>query len=133
MLLTNFWKQKVCWHHPVLECFALLPQVNFPANNLNFHWTWRWWDRIQAIFLNLFYFTWILLILNYFRQSLLFKVWLKMTDRKLIRNKSFCFFRNLKVRLIRFKLRYLGFDSLFSFNTISVTLWHRRWCCRPES
>ena len=28
-----------------------------PANNLNFHWRWRWWDRIQAIFFNLFYFT----------------------------------------------------------------------------
>ena len=38
------------------QCFALLPQVNFTANNLNFHWRWRWWDRIQAIFLNLFYF-----------------------------------------------------------------------------
>ena len=38
------------------QCFALLPQKNFPANNLNFHWSWRWWDRIQAIFLNLFYF-----------------------------------------------------------------------------
>ena len=38
------------------QCFALLPQVNFPTNNLNFHWRWRWWDRIQAIFLNLFYF-----------------------------------------------------------------------------
>ena len=36
------------------QCFALLPQVNSPASNLNFHW--RWWDRIQAIFLNLFYF-----------------------------------------------------------------------------
>ena len=30
------------------QCFALLLQVNFPANNLNFHW--RWWDRIQATF-----------------------------------------------------------------------------------
>ena len=40
------------------QCFALLPQVNFPANNLNFHWSWRWWDRIQVIFLNLFYFNW---------------------------------------------------------------------------
>ena len=39
------------------QCFALLPQVNFPANNLNFYWRWRWWDWIQAIFLNLFYFT----------------------------------------------------------------------------
>ena len=29
----------------------------FPANNLNFHWRWRWWDPIQAFFLNLFYFT----------------------------------------------------------------------------
>ena len=26
--------------------------------NLNFHWRWRWWDRIQAIVLNLFYFNW---------------------------------------------------------------------------
>ena len=40
----------------IQQCFALLPQVNFPANNLNFHWRWRWWDRIHAIFLNLFYF-----------------------------------------------------------------------------
>ena len=37
------------------QCFALLPQVNFPANNLNFHW--RWWDWTQGIFLNLFNFT----------------------------------------------------------------------------
>ena len=36
------------------QCFALLPQVNFLANNLNLRWRWR--DRIQAIFLNLFYF-----------------------------------------------------------------------------
>ena len=38
------------------QCFASLPQVDFPANSLNFHWRWRWWDRIQAIFLTLFYF-----------------------------------------------------------------------------
>ena len=38
------------------QCFALLPRVNFPGNNLNFYWRCRWWDRIQAIFLNLFYF-----------------------------------------------------------------------------
>ena len=31
--------------------------MNFPANNLNFHWRWRWWDQIQAIFSNLFNFT----------------------------------------------------------------------------
>ena len=35
--------------------FTTVPQVNSPGNNLIFHW--RWWDRIQAIFLNLFYFT----------------------------------------------------------------------------
>ena len=53
-LWTNFWKQKnVDITH---QCFALLPQVNFPANSLNFHWRRRWWDRIQAIFLNIFYF-----------------------------------------------------------------------------
>ena len=26
------------------------------VSNLNFHWRWRWWDRIQVTFLNLFYF-----------------------------------------------------------------------------
>ena len=36
--------------------FASLPQVNFPSNNLNFQWSWRWWDWIRAIFLNIFYF-----------------------------------------------------------------------------
>ena len=46
------------------QCFALLTQVNFPANNLNFHWRWRWWDQIQAIFLNIFYF-------NYYKSSLI--------------------------------------------------------------
>ena len=29
----------------------------FPVNNLIFHWRWSWWDQIQAIFLNLFYFS----------------------------------------------------------------------------
>ena len=38
------------------QCFALLPLVNLPPNNLNFNWRWRWWDQIKAIFLNLFYF-----------------------------------------------------------------------------
>ena len=43
---------KVC-----LRCFVFcLIQGNFPANNLNFHWRWRWWDQIQDIFLNIFYF-----------------------------------------------------------------------------
>ena len=40
------------------QCFALLPQVKFPPNNLNFHWRRGWWDWIQAIFLDFRYFRW---------------------------------------------------------------------------
>ena len=39
------------------QCFAFTTQLNFAANNLDFHWRWRWWNQIQATFLNLFYFT----------------------------------------------------------------------------
>ena len=52
------------------QCFALLPQVNFPSHNLNSHWRWRWWDRIQAIFLNL----------SYFNKSMIAKRVLHITD-----------------------------------------------------
>ena len=45
------------------QCFAVLPQVNFPANNLNFHSRWGWWDWIRAIFFNLSYF------------NIFFKIW----------------------------------------------------------
>ena len=38
------------------QCFAFTPQANFPVKNLNFHWRWRRWDQIQAIFLIIFYF-----------------------------------------------------------------------------
>ena len=31
--------------------------LNFPANDLNFHSRWGWWDWTKAIFLNLLYFT----------------------------------------------------------------------------
>ena len=31
--------------------------LKLPASNLSFHQSWRWWDWIQATFLNLFYFT----------------------------------------------------------------------------
>ena len=51
---TSFWKQKFV--EITQQCFALLPQVNFHANNLNFHWRCRWWDWIQDIYWNLFYF-----------------------------------------------------------------------------
>jgi len=50
---TNFLIQKVISQ----QCFVLFPQVNIPANNLNFDWSWGWLDLIQAIFLYLFYFT----------------------------------------------------------------------------
>ena len=53
MMSTNFFFQIV---DNTQQCFAFTTQVNFPTNNLDFHWRWRWWDRIQAIFLNLFYF-----------------------------------------------------------------------------
>ena len=36
---------KVCWQHPAMICL-----YTFPAHNLNFHWRWKWWDRIQASF-----------------------------------------------------------------------------------
>ena len=32
------------------QYFASTPQANFPSHNLNFHWWWRWWNRIQATF-----------------------------------------------------------------------------------
>ena len=47
---TNFWKQKVWWHHPAMLC--LITSIKFPT----IIWRWRWWDQIQSIFLNLFYF-----------------------------------------------------------------------------
>ena len=52
VLSTNFENKKFV--HITQQGFAVLPQVNFPANSLNFQW--RWCDQIQAIFLNLFYF-----------------------------------------------------------------------------
>ena len=59
---TDGWcQQTFCFKSFTQQCFVLLLQVNFPANNVNFHWRWRWWDWIQVIFLNLFYFTYILL------------------------------------------------------------------------
>ena len=40
--------------------FCLYTSSKLYRQNLNFHSRWRWWDRIQAIFLNLFYFKRIL-------------------------------------------------------------------------
>ena len=36
--------------HLLTSSSNVLHQVNFPVNNLNFHWRWRWWDQIQATF-----------------------------------------------------------------------------------
>ena len=45
-LSTNFWKEKVCWHHPAIFCLIT-------SSKLSRQW---WRDQIQAIFINLFYF-----------------------------------------------------------------------------
>ena len=45
-LSTNYCIQKVVAN--IQQCFA------FPDLNLYFHWSWRWWDQIQAVFWNLF-------------------------------------------------------------------------------
>ena len=47
----NFWKKK--FFDLTQQCFVLLPQVIFLANNLNIHW--RWWNWIQAIFWTLLF------------------------------------------------------------------------------
>ena len=49
VISTNFLFSKVGW-----QCAAFTPQTNFPAHNLNFHWRWR--NRNQATFKNIFYF-----------------------------------------------------------------------------
>ena len=41
-------------HHPAMFCLITLGKIS--RQFLNFPWRWRWWDQIQAIFLNLFYF-----------------------------------------------------------------------------
>ena len=51
------------------QCFAFTPQANFPAHNLRF-------DRMQAIFLNLFYFT----VLYFFSVTLAFHFKSKCTS-----------------------------------------------------
>ena len=49
---------KVCLQRPAMFC--LYTSRNFPDHNLNFHCRWRWQDRIQATFSNIFYFTHLL-------------------------------------------------------------------------
>ena len=61
---------KVCWRckgkslqvifYKLLKIKSLLTSPSnvlpYYLKYMNFHWRWRWWDWIQAIFLNLFYF-----------------------------------------------------------------------------
>ena len=42
--LSHFCSQKFVDN--TQQCFALLPQANFPANNLNFHSRWGGWNQI---------------------------------------------------------------------------------------
>ena len=48
--------------------WAMFCLYTFPAHNLSFHGWWRWWDQIQAIFSNLFYFAFT--FFNYFHEIL---------------------------------------------------------------
>ena len=52
--------------------FCLYTSSKLSAQNLNFHWKWRWLDRIQTIFLNIFYFTY----------KLMFAIHIIITGRK---------------------------------------------------
>ena len=45
------------------QCFDFTP---FPSIIWIFHWRWRWWDWIKAIFLNLFYFKHLIVIASKF-------------------------------------------------------------------
>ena len=50
----TFLFSKVCWQRPAIFC--LYTSSKLSHLNLNFHWRWSWWDQIQAIFQNLFFF-----------------------------------------------------------------------------
>ena len=62
VLSTNFLFSKVCWQQPAM--FAFISQRNFSPNILNVHWRWKWWDPIPAIFLDIFYFSKLLMLHN---------------------------------------------------------------------
>ena len=47
--IAGGWNQTSCFQKFVdnaQQCFAFIPQWNFPTHNLNFHWRWRWRDQI---------------------------------------------------------------------------------------
>ena len=49
VMSTNFLFLKVCWQRPAMFCLYTSSKL-FPR--------WRWWDQIQAIFLNLYFKDW---------------------------------------------------------------------------
>ena len=56
VLLPINWTENKKFVDKAQQCFAFTPQANFYAHIWIFYWRWRWWDWIQAIFLNLLYF-----------------------------------------------------------------------------
>ena len=51
VMSTNFLLSKGCWQSPAMFC--LYTSSKLSAHNLNFRWSWRWWDWIQPTFKNL--------------------------------------------------------------------------------
>ena len=71
---------KVCLRCKSKTMFCLITSCKLSANNLNFHWKLRWWDWIQAIFFNIFYFT----VKNFSKGCLIserFSHWLQSTKK----------------------------------------------------
>ena len=102
------------------QCFALLPQVNFHANSLNFHSRWRWWDQIQAIFLNLFYFN-----LEFTYETGISGASLWLLECYLMISISLFFFSLFLVSLLLFYIFYIfvSLPHLHIYNHGHVTYW----------
>ena len=88
------------------QWFAFTFLANSPTHNLNFNRRWRWWDRIQATFWNIFYFTLFKMLGDYaferlklskntlkFKLSLLFIVWPLQSAKS---NKFCCTLQKIK-------------------------------------
>ena len=55
--MPNFWRSIIKKFVDITkQCFCPITSNKLSRQYLNFHRRQRWWDRIQAIFLNLFYF-----------------------------------------------------------------------------
>ena len=100
------------------QSFALLPQLNFPTNNLNFHWRWRWWDQIQAIFLNLLYFR------HFHNESLAFTdlacVWLTLSNLGGILRST-----KVKIKSLSYadSIDFMNDNQILQHNTCAMGIW----------